>query len=82
MLVRTTKTDRLMRTYYPSGGTPILCAMLNLKPQQVRDYAWRLGIKTRHRGGKPFQRGFDARRKTPIPMRRTTNDSHHQGATP
>lgn len=79
-LVRTTKTDRLMRTYYPACGSQILCEMLGLKPQQVRDYAWRLGIKTRNRGGKPFQCGHDHRRKIPVPMKRKTNDN--QGATP
>lgn len=73
-LIRTTKTDRLMRTYYPSGGTPILCAMLGLEPEQVRNYAYRLGIKTRHRGGKPFARGHDSRRGTCRPFAR--QDAH------
>jgi len=57
--------DKYLRKYYPACGAKIVADALGITPKQVIDYAHKIGVKTRHRGGKPFQPGADARRKIP-----------------
>lgn len=63
--------DKLVRKYYPACGAPIVAEMLGLEKHQVRQYASKIGVKTRNRGGKMFRPGHDDRRGPGRKMRKS-----------
>lgn len=66
--------DKLVRRYYPACGAPLVAEMLGIEPWQVRYYASKIGVKTNHRGGKPFE-SVDSRRGPGKKFTKQTNQS-------